>query len=117
MLALELTTNATAPVDHHSGVVTVGGTITCTKAASVTVRGHVIQYQKHAETGGTYTTSVACTPGAPVAWSAQVESGEPGIPFEPGAATLRSRATATDLDYPATADTGQQNTEITLIKS
>ncbi|WP_328887931.1 hypothetical protein [Streptomyces sp. NBC_00316] len=60
---------------------------------------------------------MACTPGAPVPWSVSLTSQEPGTSFQPGAATMRSKARADDRDYPVTVDIGQQESEVTLSRA
>ncbi|GGX14130.1 hypothetical protein [Streptomyces lomondensis] len=116
-LALGMSVDPEGGVDVPDGKITVGGTVTCNKPASVELNGQVFQVQKKATPGASYHTTVACTPGAPVPWSVRLTSLEPGTSFQPGAATMRSRARADDRDYPVTADTGQQEYQIQLSKS
>ncbi|MFF5983914.1 hypothetical protein ACFY78_34250 [Streptomyces olindensis] len=116
-LSLQMNTASEGTVDVPDGKITVGGTVTCNKPASVALSGQVFQIQKKATPGASYQATVACTPGAPVPWSVTLSSIEPGTSFQPGTATLRSRARADDRDYPVTADTGQQESQITLSKS
>lgn len=116
-LAVGMHIDPTGTVDVPEGRITVGGTVTCNKPASVSLVGQVFQIQKKATPGASYETTVACTPGAPVPWSVSVTSNEPGTSFQPGTATMRSRARADDRDYPVTADTGQQESAVTLSKA
>ncbi|PAZ16279.1 hypothetical protein CLM62_09135 [Streptomyces sp. SA15] len=116
-LAMGMNVDPEGTVDGPDGRITVGGTVTCNKPTSVWIVGHVFQIQKKETPSATYDTTVACTPGAPVPWSVSLTSGEPGTSFQPGTATMRSRARADDRDYPVTADTGQQESTITLSKS
>ncbi|WP_338781078.1 hypothetical protein [Streptomyces sp. DG1A-41] len=71
-------------VDVLEGRITVGGTVTCIKPASVSLNGHVFQIQKKETPGASYQTTVACTPGAPVPWAVSLTSPEPGTSFQPG---------------------------------
>jgi hypothetical protein len=116
-LTMGMTTDPGGTVDVPDGQITVGGTVTCNKPAIVSLTGQVFQIQKKATPGASYGTEVACTPGAPVPWSVRLTSLEPGTSFQPGTATMRSRARADDQDYPLTVDTGQQESEITLSKA
>lgn len=116
-LAMTMNTDPTGAVNVKNGQITVGGTVTCNKPASVSLTGQVFQILKKGTPGASYETTVACTPGAPVPWSVKLTSQDPGISFEPGTATMRSRAKADDRDYPVTADTGQQESEVTLSKA
>ncbi|MEU6258722.1 hypothetical protein [Streptomyces sp. NPDC047043] len=116
-LAMGMNIDPEGTVDVPDGRITVGGTVTCNKPASVSLVGQVFQIQKKGTPGASYETTVACTPGAPVPWSVSLTSQEPGTSFQPGVATIRSRARADDRDYPVTADTGQQESEVTLSKS
>ncbi|MET9406685.1 hypothetical protein ABZX90_13120 [Streptomyces sp. NPDC002935] len=116
-LAMGMNVAPEGTVDVPEGQIAVGGTVTCNKPASVSLVGQVFQIQKKGTPAATYQTTVACTPGAPVPWSVSLTSQEPGTSFQPGPATMRSRARADDRDYPVTADTGQQESEVTLSKS
>ncbi|SDO92724.1 hypothetical protein SAMN04487981_114228 [Streptomyces sp. cf386] len=115
-LAVGASTDPTGTVNVRDGQITVGGTVTCNKPASVSLTGQVFQIQKNGTPGASYETTVACTPGAPVPWSVSLTSQEPDTSFRPGTATVRSRAQADDRDYPVTVDTGQQESEVTLSK-
>ncbi|GAA3866656.1 hypothetical protein ACFV2L_01505 [Streptomyces sp. NPDC059687] len=115
-LAMGMNTDPNATVNVPDGRITVGGTVTCNKPASVTVTGQVFQIQRHETPGASYETYVACAPGAPVPWSVTLTSQEPGTSFRPGTATMRGRARADDRDYPVAVDTGQQESEVTLSK-
>ncbi|WP_405586278.1 hypothetical protein [Streptomyces sp. NBC_01092] len=115
-LAMGMNVDSAGTVDVPDGQITVGGTVTCNKPASVSLVGQVFQIQKKGTPGASYETTVACTPGAPVPWSVRLTSQEPGTSFQPGTATMRSRARADDRDYPVTVDTGQQESEVTLSK-
>ena len=70
-LALGPTVAATGTASQHNGSATVGGTVTCTQPAAVTVSGTLTQVAKRVLIRGTYGgVTVACTPGAPVPWQA-----------------------------------------------
>ncbi|MGV9347523.1 hypothetical protein ACWDSD_22435 [Streptomyces spiralis] len=116
-LTVGMTTDPDGTVDTRDGRITVGGTVTCNKPASVALTGQVFQIQKNGTPSASYETAVACTPGAPVPWSVKLTSQAPDTSFRPGTATMRSRAQADDRDYPVTADTGQQESEVTLSKA
>jgi hypothetical protein len=116
-LAMGMDIRPDGTVDAPEGRITVGGTVTCSKPASVSLVGQVFQIQKKQTPGASYETTVACTPGSPVPWSVGLVSQEPGTSFQPGPATMRSRARANDQDYPVTVDTGQQESEVKLSKS
>ncbi|GGN66496.1 hypothetical protein GCM10011579_038010 [Streptomyces albiflavescens] len=116
-LTLGMTLDSAGKVNSQTGQITVGGSVTCNKPAQVAVSGNVDQVQKKATAIGYYETTVACTPGAPVPWTVSFASIEPGTAFRSGAATLRGAAKADDRDYPATVNTGQQTTQVTLDKA
>jgi hypothetical protein len=64
----------------------------------VNVSGNVTQVKKQTLIRGSYSTSVSCVPGAPVAWTATAApSGS--VPFQQGDVEVEARATATDPDY------------------
>ncbi|MFJ8198910.1 hypothetical protein [Streptomyces sp. NPDC096152] len=115
-LTLGMTTDPNGTVDVRDGHITVGGTVTCNKPASVSLTGQVFQVQNNGTPGASYSATVACTPGAPVPWSVSLTSQEPDTSFRPGTATMRGKARADDRDYPVTVDTGQQESEVTLSK-
>ncbi|MFF0290209.1 hypothetical protein [Streptomyces sp. NPDC005262] len=116
-LAMGMDVAPEGAVNVSDGRITVGGTVTCNKPASVSLVGQVFQVQKKGTPGASYETTVACTPGAPVPWSVSLTSQEPGTSFHPGTATMRSRARADDRDYPVTVDTGQEESQVTLSKA
>lgn len=116
-LAMGMKASPEGTVAVPEGRIAVGGTVTCDKPASVSVVGQVFQIQKKGTPSATYDIAVACTPGSPVPWSVSLTSQEPGTAFQPGLATMRTRARANDRDYPVTADTGQQESQVRLSKS
>ncbi|PKW05186.1 hypothetical protein SAMN05428944_7813 [Streptomyces sp. 1222.5] len=117
VLAMGMNVGTEGPVAVPEGRITVGGTVNCNKPASVSVVGQVFQIQKKGTPSATYETTVACTPGSPIPWSVSLTGQEPGISFQPGPATVRSRARANDGDCPVSADTGQQDSAVRLSKS
>jgi hypothetical protein len=95
---LQLTVDTTAgAVDPTTGNVTLDGTLTCTEAVLVEVRGSVLQIPAGAPypTYGSFNTYVDCVPGAPVAWDAVVPHST-DEPFQPGPADVSARASALD---------------------
>ncbi|MFI5675741.1 hypothetical protein [Streptomyces cellulosae] len=87
-----------------NGKATLHGTVSCSKPVQVAVSGDVTQVKRQNLIRGSYSTSVSCVPGAPVAWTATaVPTGS--VPFQRGDVEVEARATATDPDYaqPVTA--------------
>lgn len=87
-----------------NGKATLHGTVSCNKPVHVDVAGEVTQVKRKQLIRGSYSTSVECVPGAPVAWTAKaVPTGS--VPFQRGDVEVEARATATDPDYdqPVTA--------------
>lgn len=81
-----------------NGKATLHGTVSCNKPVQVTVAGDVTQVKKRDLIRGSFSTSVSCTPGAPVAWTGTaVPNGS--VPFQKGDVEVEGRATATDPDY------------------
>lgn len=81
-----------------NGKATVHGTVSCNKPVRVDVAGDITQVKSQKLIRGSFSTSVSCTPGAPVAWTATaVPTGD--VPFQRGDVEVETRATATDPDY------------------
>ena len=81
-----------------NGKATLHGTVSCNKPVQVAVSGDVTQVKKQNLIRGSYSTSVSCVPGAPVAWTGTaVPTGS--VPFQRGDVEVEGRATATDPDY------------------
>ncbi|MET8080649.1 hypothetical protein [Streptomyces sp. NPDC005303] len=81
-----------------NGKATFHGTVSCTKPVQVTVAGDVTQVKKRDLIRGSFSTSVSCTPGTPVAWTGTaVPTGS--VPFQKGDVEVEGHATATDPDY------------------
>ncbi|WP_431682986.1 hypothetical protein [Kitasatospora sp. KL5] len=98
-----------------NGKATVHGTVTCNKPAAVTVSGQVSQVSHRVLIRGSYTTTVPCVPGAPVAWQAKAEP-TGTTPFQKGDAEVAAQASAVDSDYGTTATAGQ-TTAVRLTKT
>lgn len=97
-LALGLTTAEDGTVNRVNGKATVHGTVTCNADASVRISGELTQVRRKVINRGTYATTVACTDGAAVEWSATATpSGT--TPFQRGAADAATTASATDPAY------------------
>ncbi|MFI8232444.1 hypothetical protein ACIGDI_26750 [Streptomyces sp. NPDC085900] len=95
-LGLDIALNGTA--SSLNGKATFHGTVSCTKPVQVTVTGNVTQVKKRDLIRGSYSTSVACAPGAPVNWTGTaVPTGS--VPFQKGDVEVEGHATATDPDY------------------
>ncbi|MGW0424541.1 hypothetical protein [Streptomyces sp. NPDC003015] len=95
-LDLDIALNGTA--SSLNGKATFNGTVSCNKPVQVTVAGDVTQVKKRDLIRGSFSTSVSCTPGAPVAWTGTaVPTGS--VPFQKGDVEVEGRATATDPDY------------------
>lgn len=102
-LGLAVAVDGTA--DTLNGNAELHGTVNCNKPVQVTVSGQVTQVKHRDLIRGSYSTSVDCAPGAPVAWSATaVPNGT--VPFQHGDVEVQAHARATDPDYgqPVTVD-------------
>ncbi|WP_030464527.1 hypothetical protein [Kitasatospora sp. NRRL B-11411] len=97
------------------GKATVHGTVTCNKAVPVTVSGQVTQVAHRILIRGAYGATVNCTPGAPVAWTAQADP-TGTTPFQKGDVEVVANASATDPDYQTTV-TDTQTVAVSLLKS
>ncbi|MFD4689606.1 hypothetical protein [Streptomyces sp. NPDC058463] len=81
-----------------NGKATLHGTVSCNKPVEVAVAGDVTQVKRRQLIRGSYSASVECVPGAPVAWTATaVPTGS--VPFQRGDVEVEARATATDPDF------------------
>ncbi|WP_405586166.1 hypothetical protein [Streptomyces sp. NBC_01190] len=96
------------------GNATVHGTVSCNKPVQVTAAGDITQVKQRQLIRGSYTTSVACVPGAPVAWTATaLPTGS--VPFQKGKVEVKAQATALDPDYGQYV-TANQTVTVTLAK-
>ncbi|MCU7821301.1 hypothetical protein [Kitasatospora sp. DSM 101779] len=98
-----------------NGKAAVHGTVTCNKPASVAVSGQVSQVSHRVLIRGSYSTTVACVPGAPVAWQAKADP-TGTTSFQKGDAEVAAQASAVDSDYGTTASAGQ-SVAVRLAKS
>ncbi|WP_405018216.1 hypothetical protein OHV05_15640 [Kitasatospora sp. NBC_00070] len=98
-----------------NGKATVHGTVTCNKPVQVAVAGLVTQVKNRVLIRGAYSTSVSCTPGAPVAWSAAADP-TGTTPFQRGKVEVTAQATTTDPDYGVNV-TASQTTAVDLSKT
>jgi hypothetical protein len=112
-LGLAVATDGTAST--LNGKATVHGTVSCNKPVQVTVAGKVTQVVKNVLNRATYSTSVPCTPGEPVAWTAQADP-TGTAPFQKGDVEVTAQASAYDPDYSAQTTTGTQTTVVRLDK-
>lgn len=96
--------------DPPSGAAVINGTVTCATSGKVGLRGQVTQ--DAGASRGTYSTSVDCTPGAPVAWTASVRP-EFSAPFHAGAADVITLYSAWD-DWYQNSLVGRQDAVVQL---
>lgn len=118
-LAVSMTLDTTGTVNTHTGVITVGGSVTCNKPAPVTLNTSAYQTQRTGTASGSYENlTFTCEPGSPTPWTASFPSNlDPTASFKPGAAVLRGIGSARDNDYPVTVKLPLPDTDITLVKS
>ncbi|MGC0339645.1 hypothetical protein [Streptomyces sp. SLBN-8D4] len=103
-LGLDIALDGTA--SSLNGKATFHGTVSCDKPVRVTVAGDVTQVKKRDLIRGSFSTTVSCTPGAPVAWTGTaVPTGS--VPFQKGDVEVEGRATATDPDYDRLVTVGE----------
>jgi hypothetical protein len=76
-----------------NGRATVGGTVTCSQDVPVTIAGEVTQVKKKVLITGAYSTSVDCTAGAPVSWTATAKPNGT-TPFQRGKVEVEATASA-----------------------
>ncbi|MFJ8164295.1 hypothetical protein ACIRBY_25690 [Streptomyces sp. NPDC096136] len=81
-----------------NGRATVNGKVSCNKPVQVDVSGLVTQVKRNTLIRGPYSATVACVPGAPVAWSAEADP-TGATPFQSGDVEVKATATAYDSDY------------------
>ncbi|MEU9824324.1 hypothetical protein [Micromonospora chersina] len=92
-----VTVNPTATVDSK-GIATVRGTLTCTRADTLSVSGQLSQQQKKAGlVRAWYSTSVPCTPGQEVPWSTSTYPAD--LHFERGTAEAVTEVPIRDFVY------------------
>lgn len=102
-LAVTAAVSDEGTVSPVSGRARVNGEVTCSQPVTVSVNGDLSQVVGGLVVWGSLSTQVACTPGAPVAWTRVVTpSGD--RPFVKGAAEADVRATAYDPVYERTVE-------------
>jgi hypothetical protein len=97
-----------------NGRATVGGTVTCSADAPVTVAGEVTQVKNRVLITGPFSVSVECTAGAPVAWTATARP-DGTTPFQHGMVEVHAVATATDSTG-NTIGTAEATAAVKLVK-
>jgi hypothetical protein len=115
-LTLDAPVAADGTFSELDGNATVHGTVTCNTPANVSVSGTVTQVAHRIIIRGSFpTTTVACTPGAPVPWSGTaVPTGT--TPFQHGDVEVTAKATATDPFYGGIA-LANETASVTLQKA
>lgn len=112
VLGVGLTVSTDGTASKLDGNATISGEVTCTDPVSVGLSGQVTQVAHRTIIRGNYSTSVACTPDAPVAWSAvAVPTGT--TPFQRGQVEVQTTASAVDPTYGNTVSVSQ-TTVVTL---
>jgi hypothetical protein len=97
-LSLGLDVSLEGQASTLNGKATVHGKVSCAVPAQVEVAGDVTQVKNKVIIRGAYSASVACTPGAPVAWTAKaVPAGT--TPFQKGLVEVEARASGVDPNY------------------
>jgi hypothetical protein len=110
-LGLKVSTNGTA--SKLDGNAYLSGQVSCNEAASVTVSGQLTEVVHNVIIRATYATPVACTPGAPVDWSATaVPTGT--TPFQKGQAVADTTASAPDPTYTSLTASTNSTTVVKL---
>ncbi|MFJ1749416.1 hypothetical protein ACIOJD_24690 [Streptomyces sp. NPDC088116] len=103
-LGLDVALDGTA--GSLNGKATVHGTVSCTEPVRVTVSGGVTQVRRGVIIRGSFTTSVACEPGAAAEWTAAaVPVGT--TPFQKGDVEVEARASAVDPNYGGIAEASE----------
>jgi hypothetical protein len=112
-LKLDATVATTGGANSLDGTADVSGTVTCNKPVQVNVSGQATQNKNGVLTNGSFTTSVACTPGAPTAWSAAAAP-TGSTPFKAGDIALTTNLSAVDPDYNIGVTNPQTTTTVHL---
>lgn len=111
-LGIGVTVATTGTASRLTGNATVNGTATCTEPVTITVSGTVTQVAHRVIIRGSFSTSVGCTPNAPVAWSGKaVPTGT--TPFQRGKVEVVTNTSAVDPNYGTTVNV-DQTTVVTL---
>jgi hypothetical protein len=96
-LAIEMTVQIDGTGTVDTGLATISGTVTCNQRSSLYAEGSLRQLRGDDlyVARGWFWTQVVCMPGAPVAWSVEVDT-ETSIAFGPGSAAVRMGSRASD---------------------
>jgi hypothetical protein len=97
-----------------NGRATVGGTVTCSADATVTVAGEVTQVKNRVLVTGPFSASIDCTAGAPATWEATATPNGTR-PFLGGMVEVHAVATATDSTG-NTIGTAEATAAVKLVK-
>ncbi|HEY3607556.1 MAG TPA: hypothetical protein VGL06_08655 [Pseudonocardiaceae bacterium] len=109
-VGVNVSTNAKAV--KLDGNAELTGTVTCNEPVSVAVSGLVTEVSHNVIIRGNYSTTVACVPGAGVAWAATaVPTGT--TPYQKGKAEVQTTGSAVDPTYGNTV-TVNKTTVVTL---
>ncbi|MEU4674484.1 hypothetical protein AB0F91_42640 [Amycolatopsis sp. NPDC023774] len=112
-IGVKVATSGTAStLDGKAGLT---GTLECTEPATVTLSGTATQVKHNVIIRGSYSTQVACTPGAAVPWQVAVDP-VGTTPFQKGQAEIVTRATALDPNYNTNVSVSD-TTVVTLTKA
>ncbi|MGC4876207.1 hypothetical protein ACLQ26_08095 [Micromonospora sp. DT43] len=98
VLAVGVAVAPAGTIDAATGEVTVGGTVTCTAPATVYVEGGLTQTWPGRRAKGIVRAEVACTPGAPIAWTSSSQSFSE-TPFRKGDVEVSANASSYDTTY------------------
>ncbi|PWR05314.1 hypothetical protein DKT68_27385 [Micromonospora acroterricola] len=98
VLAVGVEVAASGTIDTGTGEATVRGTVTCTAPATVYVEGQLRQAGHGQLAEGIVRAEVACTPGAPIAWTSSSPSFS-ATPFRRGDVAVTANALSYDTTY------------------
>jgi hypothetical protein len=113
-LALQLAVATDGTASTLNGNATVHGTVSCNTPTTVNLSGTVVQVVKQVLIRGSFSTQVACMPGAPIPWTGTaVPTGT--TPFQKGDAEVKTQASGYDSQY-GTYVTVSDTTTVTLSK-
>jgi hypothetical protein len=115
-LAVDLEVATDGTFSKLNGRATLHGTVACSADATVQVTGEVTQVKKKVIITGPFSTSVACTTGAAVAWSATAKP-TGTTAFQKGDVEVEGHARAEDPAYPNTYAEDDTVTVVALVKA
>ncbi|WP_147457386.1 hypothetical protein [Micromonospora sp. CV4] len=98
VLAVGVQVATSGTIDTRTDEATVRGTVTCTAPATVYVEGGMTQTWHGRRAEGLVRAEVACTPGAPVAWTTSSPSFT-STPFRKGDVEVTANASSYDTTY------------------